>query len=967
MKKTILSICLLSITALGNTYAQQTISPDSTKQALEKLKQVKMGLVNILPASKDKAHVLERMLELGLWDNVLTEIKKQKALTDDYKLLYADYYILNNDFKSAEKYVNQVYNTNKKKEKAVLLKAFLEMQAWKLPQAAQICENALKTNPSNKLKLMLGRVKLLQKDYKKALSLAKEVEAADRKNAAALMLEADVYFWDQKPQLAEAPLLKSIAIDPFNADARFSYGYAIWRRFDATLLNAMAAQWEVALAVNPLHFQTHWHWGNGHTNLTYADYAQPEDEQVRKELKPADELFQQNKLNEALDYTRKIQAKYPNSVLPLMHRGSLYHVAYDMDRKAGLDSAEHIFREILKRKRHYGPAHNGLSAVIKAKRIPYLSVYDSITNHLHQTKIKDMENFKRVFPDVSYYSGDMVKAMAWNQLYTSVVYFPFLTKGDNVFRIPPLHKDLAETMNSPYFRTSTTFDNRQWMDIRGVGSGAAAIEYVERGAYLERNVILHEYVHLFHGRVLTDAENRAIRAHYYKAMKEGRTLDYYSQNNESEYFAQTYPAYFEPVKVHPLDFKSMNTTNDLITKDPEMYQFIDALVKKERAYLSGKKEAMASNWAQVYLNLSQRSRMQDRDMAKKYLDTALTYDAKYLPAMLAYSGISISEKKLDDAEAWLKKAEQIDPNYAPIYAAYANLTKAKYDNNLIAKSEAIQKQADYLQKSYKMETDYSELARVNGQLREMYRSNGLYPEAIDAGLEYAKNGAAVSTYLRDRIDDANAFSASLKAELGYAEPVQVLRDLVTKKPQNYEYRNLLADALATQGKYDEAIKTINEAQRILAASNNSRTDYNMRLAEFYLAQGNKSKASEYINMVLSAKSPLRGADQLRMARLLAKSGDLQTAKQVFSKEKEGADMPSKADYAFTKAILSKADGSQGEYIQNLSQALQYNPYLFAAYKALRGAYTDTQATDQLKALDQNINNLKIKPGVAYQL
>jgi hypothetical protein len=89
----------------------------------------------------------------------------------------------------------------------------------------------------------------------------------------------------------------------------------------------------------------------------------------------------------------------------------------------------------------------------------------------------------------------------------------------------------------------TTFDNRQWMDIRGVGSGAAAIEYVERGAFLERNVILHEYVHLFHGRVLTDAENRKIRSLYYQAMKEKRTLDYYSQNNESEYFAQTYPAY----------------------------------------------------------------------------------------------------------------------------------------------------------------------------------------------------------------------------------------------------------------------------------------------------------------------------------------------------------------------------------------------------------------------------------------
>jgi len=47
--------------------------------------------------------------------------------------------------------------------------------------------------------------------------------------------------------LAEAPLRKCLEIDPFNADARFNYGYMIWRRVDARQLDAMAAQWELAL------------------------------------------------------------------------------------------------------------------------------------------------------------------------------------------------------------------------------------------------------------------------------------------------------------------------------------------------------------------------------------------------------------------------------------------------------------------------------------------------------------------------------------------------------------------------------------------------------------------------------------------------------------------------------------------------------------------------------------------------
>ena len=351
-----------------------------------------------------------------------------------------------------------------------------------------------------------------------------------------------------------------------------------------------------------------------------------------------------------------------------------------------------------------------------------------------------MANFTRVFPDVSYYPGEIAKAMVWNQLYTSVVYFPFLSKGNDVFRIPPLHQDLAIVMNAPSFRTNTTFDNRQWMDIRGVGSGAAAIEYVERGAYLERNVILHEYVHLFHGRVLTDEESRKIRSLYYHAMKEGRTLDYYSQNNESEYFAQTYPAFFEPVKVHPLDFKSMNTTADLKSKDPEMYQFLAQLVKKERAYLGGDKSAMASNWANVYLNLSDDAGAGNGELAAKYLDTALTFDGKYLPAILAYAKINTNKKDFEAAETWLKKAEDINPNYAPTYVAYADFIAAKQLNKLITDEAAIEQQVGLLIKSYKLEDDYQELARINTLLREMYKKNAMLPEAIAAADEYEKTG-----------------------------------------------------------------------------------------------------------------------------------------------------------------------------------------------------------------------------------
>lgn len=951
--------CLLSLSA-ASTIAQP-INPDSAILASMRLEEVKQQLLkNISDPRQNKVPIIQSMLELGMWKEADSAISEKRPATAEYQLLSAEYLIRNNEFKKAESLVNEVLKKQAGNEKAVFLKAGLKIQAWRLPEAAALCEKALKNKPSEKFELMLGRARLLQKNYKAALAIAESVLKVNPESAGAYLLEADVYFWDQKPELAELALKKSLEIEPFNADARFSYGYAIWRRIDATQLNDMAAQWELALSINPLHYQTHWHWGNGHTNLTYADYAEKDDELVRKALEKADDLVRKKRIPEAINYTREVEKQYPTSQLPRMHRASVYYIDYDTDRKARLDSAENIFREILAQKRHYGPAHNGLSAVIKSKRIEYLPGYDSITNALKQTKIGDPENFQKVFPDISYYPGETIKAMAWNQLFTSVVYFPFLSRQGNVFRIPPLHKDLAVTMNSPSFRYMTTFDNRQWMDIRGVGSGAAAIEYVERGAFQERNVILHEYVHLFHGRVLTDAENRKIRALYYKAMEEKRTLDYYSQNNESEYFAQTYPAYFEPVKVHPLDFKSMNTTSDLKSKDPEMYRFLDQLVKKEKAYLAGDNQAMASNWSQVYINLSARVKQKNPRLAEAYLDTALHFDQKYLPAYLSHSNLRIERKDFKGADEWIKKAKAINAAYSPIYVAYANLRAAQFAAGEIDQKTAVREQAAYLKRSFELEDDYQELAEINTTLREMYKSNGMIAEAIVSADEYDKSGARISTYLRDQRDDAIAFAAVLRSSLGYTEPLGILKSLVVQKPQNFEYRTMYADALFENKQYGEAIQTLKEAQRILTASGNARPDYSLRFAEFYQATGKKDSVEIYLQALKSGIKSLRETDKLRYVRMLSISGHQEDAEQTFKTITAKGDPFFMAGYFYTHGILLENASQKSESLIEFEKAIEANPYLFNTYTKLIRIYTTKGEEAKANSLKRAMEALIIR-------
>lgn len=898
----LIGACILPCLAL--------VADDDVNAARLRLNQERsLLLTQIKQPSIDSRFIIAKMLDLGLWEEAKYEIENNTTLSSlDQQLLKVHYFILNNNFREAELEVKEALRKDKNNKEAIRFLAQLNIEAWKLKEAEDICVKLLKKYPNDeKTALVLGRSLILQKKYAEALKLAKDLQRENSKLAQAYLLEADVYFWNQQPNKAEEPLLISLSLDPFNADARFSYGYAIWRRVDATQLNDMAAQWELALAINPLHFSTHWHWGNGHTNLTFADYVDKDEKEIRKKLSEADSLFTLNQLAEAIKVIRKVEEEFPESVLPSMHEASLLYSDFESaNRVAELEKSEQLFRKVLQRKNHYGPAHNGLAAVIKSKRIRYLANFDSITNVLNRLEINDLDNFRKVFPDMEYYPGHQVKAMVWNQLFTSVVYFPFLSKQGNSFVIPPLHIDLAIAMNSSYFRTSTTFDNRQWMDIRGVGSGAADIGYTERGAYFERNVVLHEYVHLFHGRVLTDQENRKIRALYYHAMENNLTLDYYSQNNESEYFAQTYPAYFEAMKVHPLDFKSVNTTSDLKYKDPEMYKFIDQLVKKERAYLAGDRKSMASNWAQVYINLSNSVRRDNKILAAHYLDTALQYDKAYQPAYLAYAQLKQDQKEFTEAHKLLDAAKKIDSNYAPVYAAFAKLLEAEYlENRKLGNSK--QKQVDLLNKAINLEKDYQTAAELHLQLRNVYLGYNDIDNAIKVAENYSVTGPEVSTYLRDRKNEALSFAAAHKAFRGDIEQLKILEILVNQNPQNYNLRALYSDALFANAKYDESIQNMNTVQRILSSSGTSRTDFDLRIAESLFELNKKDSLNVLLDNLLRSSTKMDSFMGQRLVKLLIKSGRQKEAKELVDKLPKQGTPYYESFYFQSKAELQLAE------------------------------------------------------------
>lgn len=885
---------------------------------------------SVRTAEMDPAERVRAMTRLGMWSAADSVLAATPNTTDALRLARAELLRRRHRYAEAERLADAVLARAPGDADARLLRARLNVQAWRLDRAERAYRALLAERTGGVEPLLgLGRIELLRKHPDEALRWARRAAAAAPASAGAALLEADVRFWAQDPAGAEAPLRRALALDPWNPDARFALGYALWRRTDARLLPAMAAQWALALETDPLHYTTHWHWGNGHTQLTYADYAQPEDSTVRARLAAADSLVAAGRIDAAAEASRVTERRFPRSVLPEMLRGSAWYLsAHGAERAERLDSAETAFRRILARKAHYGPAHNGLAAVVKQRQMEFLADYDSLEAAIGGAPLPADSAFAAVFRDAAYYPGDRVRRMAAAELGPTAAYLPLLRRLELRFTIPPLHRDLAEAMDNPYFRTATTFDNRQWMDIRGVGGGAAGIEYVERGAHQERKVLLHEYVHLFHTNVLTDAEERRVRALFHDAARRDHFLDYYAANNEHEFLAQGIEALVSPVKVHPLNHKAVNTRADLARTDPAQLAFLDSLVARDRAALAGDTAALAGNWAQAYVTLARRAlggRDTDRlRTASALLDTALVWDGRYLPALIRMAAVRREQGRLSEAAGWLDRTAALDPRYAPVLRERAALAAAR--------GEGPDAQAVLLRRALEIETDLAERAEAATELREMLARHSLTREAIAAARAYADSAPVLSTYLRDRRDEALAFVAELRAGAGYAaETLPFWAELVARKPQQYEFRTAYADALGVAGEPQRSLAVLEEGARILRSAGALPPAYAARLAELHLLRGDTAAAHR-------AATPLtvevEGTPRdLRAARVLAALGDTAGAARWLAAADTSGPV-ARAELAYTRAAVHAAAGDARGTEAELRAALAADPGLLPARVAL---------------------------------
>jgi len=905
---------------------------------------------------------IDKLLDLGLWTEAEALLSKERP-GHEKSLLEARYLILQSRFNEAELIVDEVLAHSRSNQSALLLKTQLLVQKWKLPDAEIMAADLIKRNDKNiQAAEALGTIYLLEKNYVKATALASLLQTTFPMQAEGFLLEVKVLFSTKLGEGAEPILKKAIMLAPLNVDCRYFYGYLLWRKGQKALLGDMQDQWNFALEINPLYYLIHWHLGNGYTNARFSDYTAINNPVIIEALKTFDPLISSGKITTAIALCSSLKTSYPISSLPYIYAGSAWYLASSLfkteaDKTHALDSARTDFRTAVRISPLSGMAHNGLASVLNAERLAFLYFSDSIKQHL-LTNIKVSPDFTRVFTGVDYYPGKLVPAMVWSEMHASTAYLPLLALEKRIFTIIPLHHTLAESLNEPYFNTGITFDNRQWMDIRGVGSGAVGIEYLLAGGYRERNVLLHEFTHLFHHDVLTEQQQRRIRSLYYAAMKNKATLDYYASNNEDEYFAQAYESFFDAVKVHPLDYKSMNTRAELKAKDPKAYGFIDSLVNLSAASESNA-QLLKDNYAQVYANIVQEELnkpVPGKTKIKDALNKAIAYNASYLPLLISKANFAIQQKDYTTAETILRNAENLNTDYAPVYTGNATLNRALFEDGLLEQSQGFDLQNTWLLKALSVEKDLQLKANLANAYVDFLVLNCKYPLAINSALEYTAHAPTISTYLRDAKLEIQTKAVLLKCLLGYAEGLPALTRQARDMPVTSTLIRL-AEAYAANKNFLTAIETLEPMGIENLKKKNSNTILLAHLCVYEAAAGNISKAQIWYTALAK---PLDSS--IWYSRAMLGAGKAAQALLYLNQLPVPMEPEPRSFYYQCQGLIYLRLKNDKSAIISFKSALDNNPYDYTSAINLIDIYTRTGKNAEINFLKARLINQELKPG-----
>jgi tetratricopeptide (TPR) repeat protein len=536
-------------------------------------------------------------------DDVQTTPENVEAYYHLGRLLF-----MNGKYSEAEKNLKQALSLNNKHLSSMVMLADLLRRSYRFEEGEEILERALRMAfDKAEVKLLEAKFGIDRMDFDTARDIYRNILEENEVSVEALCGFAELFYWLNRyeeaerfiqecllldPDFAQPYVIKSrihrirqendkwnewgrkaVEIDPFDDDARANLANILFR--GEGKLQEGYEQAKIALGINPYSHLARFYLGNGWTPHYYEEQKIEGNEETVKKieelLKKGNDHLLESEFKEADKAFSEVYEIMPKNITAMIGRGSLnYH-------QQKYDTALSWFSKVLEVSPNYGLAHYGICQTLLRIKDRANVKFGEIERAFASRDYIEPPYMRDVFINYERLDRDLQKILCLS-VEPLKNYLKALKIAGATFYITPFHKLLWEAPYNEGLRGQRTFDLRLWDDVKGNGGfHATSGEDWERDVkYLRFNVVAHEFAHQAHP-FLSKKHREEIKWLFLKAKKERKTLDFYADFNEWEYFAVGVEAYVSEEKLADQKIGYGHTRSELMEKDPDLYYFIESL------------------------------------------------------------------------------------------------------------------------------------------------------------------------------------------------------------------------------------------------------------------------------------------------------------------------------------------------------------------------------------------------------
>ena len=821
--------------------------------------------------------------------------------------------MMNGGFNAAKESLDTALKIDKRHIPSLLTLSDLNRRRFRFDKAEDALKKARELAPNDKDGLLLeARFKIDKMDFEGAREIYRGILGEFSASAEAICGIAEVSYWlndhidaeehiqkclEMNPGYAPAYVIQSrihrirqennewnmwgrlaVELDPFNDEARANMANILFR--GEGKLEEGYEQAKMALRINPYCHAAHVYLGNGWTPHDYKEQKIEGEEstvaKIKELLSKGDKYLLEREFRKADQAFGRVLKLMPHNITAMIGKGTLnYH-------QKNYDAALPWFFWILDIDPDYGLAHYGVSQTLLRKKDRINIRFAQIERDFAQKFAEEPPFMRDVFINYAQLDPDLQKILriAVQPLGN---YMKALKIAGATFYLLPFHKLLWEAPHNQGMKGRRTFDLRLWDDIKGNGGfhSTSGADWEKDVKYLRFNVVAHEFAHQVHS-FLSKKHREEIKWLFLKAKKEGKTLDFYADFNEWEYFAVGVEAYVSEKKLADQKIAYGHTRQELLTTDPDLYHFIEDLGNLE-SYLES--EILAA------VQKAMRTLREDgRDKSLAILEESIKEHGNHPDFIKAEAEIYKRENDIDAAKEMYGQAIEEFPENNTGYLGLAEIyfyTEHDRDKAIALLEDRVGQLPGGIELLVKLGELYYHAADVDraGEVLQKALSIDPFPDPYSASdpyyylaksyiekEEYAK-AAKLLDFSLDELDKNNlrvrAERAFVALKMGQMDTAQEHLDLaVNLRERDARVQEIRALFLAEQGKGEEARQVLQS----VIGQHPDRPQTKVLLARMILETDGK-KARELLDDVNAVVD--RIPDQILASRMFTAYGLLE--------------------------------------------------------------------------------------------